>query len=74
LDKFLSESNRSVLSYRLLISTTSEGLHHIAQGTVDAQEKPVFILERPDLEASPGVTAYHCRVRYRLALRQSRAM
>jgi superfamily II DNA or RNA helicase len=28
-------------------------LHHIAQGTVDAQEKPVLILERPDLEKSP---------------------
>jgi predicted helicase len=53
LNKFLSESNRPVFSYRLLISTTTEGLHHIAQGTVDAQEKPVFILERPDLEASP---------------------
>jgi superfamily II DNA or RNA helicase len=53
LNKFLSESNRPVFSYRLLISATSEGLHHIAQGTVDAQEKPVFILERPDLEKSP---------------------
>jgi superfamily II DNA or RNA helicase len=53
LDKFLSESNRPIFSYRLLISTTSEGLHRIAQGTVDAQEKPVFILERPDLEKSP---------------------
>ena len=53
LDKFLSESNRPAFSYRLLISATSEGLHHIAQGTVDAQEKPVFIRERPDLEKSP---------------------
>ena len=53
LDKFLSESNRPTFSYRLLISTTSEGLHHIARGTVAAQEKPVFILERPDLNKSP---------------------
>jgi predicted helicase len=52
-NKFLSESNRRLFSYRLLISTNTEGLHHIAQGTVDGQEKPVLILDRSGLEASP---------------------
>ena len=53
LDKFLSESSRKQFSYRLLISTTTNGLHHIAQETVAAQEKPVFLRDLSDLRNSP---------------------
>jgi superfamily II DNA or RNA helicase len=53
LGKFLSESNRREFTYRLLITTTSEGLHHIAAVTVSAQEKPVLIVDLPDLRDSP---------------------
>ena len=53
LDKFLSESNRKEFAYRLLISTTTNGLHHIAQETVAAQEKPVLIVDLLDLRGSP---------------------
>jgi superfamily II DNA or RNA helicase len=53
LDKFLSVSNRKEFSFRLLITTTSEGLHHIAAETVAAQEKPVLIVGRSDLRDSP---------------------
>ena len=53
LDKFLSESNRKEFAYRLLISTTTNGLHHNAQETVAAQEKPVLIVDLLDLRDSP---------------------
>lgn len=53
LDKFLSESNRKEFQRRLLVSTTTKGLHHIAQRTVDAQDKPVSVVDLTDLEASP---------------------
>ena len=49
MDKFLSESSRSVFSYRLLIAT-SDDLHGTARRTVQAQEKPVGLLLRSDLE------------------------
>lgn len=53
LNKFLSESNRKEFQHRLLVSTTTGGLHHIAQATVEAQDKPVSIVDLTDLEASP---------------------
>jgi superfamily II DNA or RNA helicase len=48
LNKFLSESNRVEFSQRLLIATT-DGLHHIAQGTLSAQEKSVSFVGLSDL-------------------------
>lgn len=53
LDKFFSASSRKQFSYRLLISTTTNGLHHIAQENTAAQEKPVLIVDLPDLRKSP---------------------
>lgn len=53
LNKFLSESNRKEFDHRLLMSTTTSGLHHIAQGTVDAQEKAVAIIDLGYLQTSP---------------------
>lgn len=53
LDKFLSESNRAVFSYRLLITTSAAGLHRVAAETVAAQEKPVLIVDLADLRKSP---------------------
>lgn len=53
LDAFLSESNRAVFSYRLLITTSAAGLHRIAAETVAAQEKPVLIVDLADLRKSP---------------------
>ena len=41
LNKFLSESNTKKFAQRLLISTTTGGLHQLAQRAVDAQDKPV---------------------------------
>lgn len=52
LNKFLSESNTEQFSQRLLISTTTGGLHQLAQRAVDAQEKPVTALDLTDLEAA----------------------
>lgn len=40
IDKFLSESARIVIDYRLIISTT-ENLHGSARRVIDGQEKPV---------------------------------
>ena len=54
LDKFLSESNRSEFAYRLLISTSSRGFHHIARETIQAQDKPVYLVDISDLRASPA--------------------
>lgn len=48
LDKFLSESNQTMFSRRLLIATT-DGLHHIARRTIGAQEKPVSVVGLSDL-------------------------
>ena len=42
-DKFLSESGRSVFSYRLLIATTDK-LAITARRTIDDQEKQVDLL------------------------------
>ena len=50
-DKFLSESSRSVFSYRLLIATTDK-LHHVARRTVDDQEKQVAFVGLSDLLTS----------------------
>lgn len=47
-DKFLSESSRKWFSYRLLIATTTR-MHHVAQGTIDAQEKKVGFIGLADL-------------------------
>jgi predicted helicase len=51
LNKFLSESNRAIFSERLLIATT-DGLHHIAKGTMGAQEKNVSFVGLSDLRAA----------------------
>ncbi|TVS77859.1 DEAD/DEAH box helicase [Mycobacterium helveticum] len=42
-DKFLSESSRTVFSHRLLIATTDK-MHPLAQRTIDAQEKKVSVV------------------------------
>jgi len=52
LNKFLSESNTKQFSQRLLISTTTGGLHQLAQRAVEAQEKPVTALDLADLRAA----------------------
>jgi predicted helicase len=51
-DKFLSESSRSVFSYRLLIATTDK-MHHVARRTIDEQEKQVAVVGLSDLLTSP---------------------
>ncbi len=48
-DKFLSESARKQFSYRLLICTTNLIVGH-ALRVIDAQEKPVGVITRADLE------------------------
>jgi len=48
LDSFLSESNRELFSYRLIISTTND-IGRNARETIDAQEKPVGLLLRSEL-------------------------
>jgi superfamily II DNA or RNA helicase len=51
-DKFLSESNRPVISERLLVATTDK-MATTAGQVIDGQEKPVTLLLREGLEASP---------------------
>ncbi|GGK33993.1 DEAD/DEAH box helicase [Nocardia camponoti] len=51
IDTFISESARSVFSFRLLIATTNQ-LGATAKRTLDAQEKQSAVLLRGDLEAS----------------------
>jgi hypothetical protein len=53
MDKWLAESSRAEFSYRLLITTSAAGLHHMAANTVAAQEKPVLVLDRQILRSSP---------------------
>jgi superfamily II DNA or RNA helicase len=50
-DKFLAESSRAVFSYRLLIATTDK-LHHVAQRTINDQEKQVAFVGLSDLLTS----------------------
>jgi superfamily II DNA or RNA helicase len=50
-DKFLAESSRAVFSYRLLIATTDK-LHHVAQRTINDQEKHVAFVGLSDLLTS----------------------
>jgi superfamily II DNA or RNA helicase len=50
-DKFLSESSRSVFSFRLLIATTDK-LHHVARRTINDQEKQVAFVGLSDLLTS----------------------
>jgi predicted helicase len=50
-DSFLSESNRRVFSYRLLIATTDR-IGPTARRTLDDQEKPVGFVGLAGLEAS----------------------
>jgi superfamily II DNA or RNA helicase len=52
LNKFLSESNTKKFAQRLLISTTTSGLHQLAQRAVEAQEKPVSVRDLTDLRAT----------------------
>ena len=52
LNKFLSESNTKKFAQRLLISTTTGGLHQLAQRAVDAQDKPVSAVDLTDLRAT----------------------
>ncbi len=54
LNTFLSESSRQQFSYRLLIATTNR-MGRIARRTIDAQEKPVGLLMRGDLERADVV-------------------
>lgn len=49
IDKFLSESSRKVISYRLLISTAGE-IGHNAREVIQGQEKPVGTLLLSDLK------------------------
>jgi superfamily II DNA or RNA helicase len=51
IDKFLSESNTSVIHQRLLITTTNE-ISINARNAIDRQEKPVVVVLRSDLEES----------------------
>lgn len=53
-DSFLTESNRAVFSYRLLIATTDK-VGHTAQRTIDAQDKAkgVAVVRLADLEELP---------------------
>jgi superfamily II DNA or RNA helicase len=50
-DKFLSESNTSVIHQRLLVTTTNE-ISINARNAMDRQEKPVVVVLRSDLEES----------------------
>jgi superfamily II DNA or RNA helicase len=49
IDRFLSESSRKIISYRLLISTAA-ALGHNAQEVIEGQEKPVGTLLFSDLK------------------------
>ena len=49
IDRFMSESARKQINYRLLIATT-DFLSPNARRTIEAQEKPVGILNRTELE------------------------
>jgi superfamily II DNA or RNA helicase len=49
IDKFLSESSRKIISYRLLIATAGE-FGHNAREVIRGQEKPVGCLFFPDLK------------------------
>ncbi len=51
LDKFLSESSRAVIDYRLIISTT-ENLHASARRVIEGQEKPVGFIGANRLQSS----------------------
>ncbi|MCT7369603.1 DEAD/DEAH box helicase [Mycolicibacterium llatzerense] len=53
-DKFLSESSRSVFGYRMLIATT-DNLHHVARRTINGQEKQVAFVGLSDLITSKVV-------------------
>ncbi len=48
-DRFLSESSRRIISYRLLIGTAAE-LGHNAKEVIEGQEKPVGYLLLADLK------------------------
>ena len=48
LDSFLSESNRPLFSYRLVISTTND-IGRNAKETIEAQEKPIGLILRSEL-------------------------
>ena len=49
MDRFLSESSRQIISYRLLIATAA-GLGHNAREVIQGQEKPVGCLFLADLK------------------------
>ena len=53
-DTFLSESARSTFSHRLLIATTSR-VARAAERAMEAQEKPVTMVLRHDLERRDGL-------------------
>ena len=57
-DKFLSASNTSVFSRRLLITTT-DFISGNALRAISEQEKPVSVLRRADLEASSFWSRYN---------------
>ena len=52
IDTFLSESSRPDFAFRLLIATTDH-LSSNARRTLEAQEKPVSLLLRSDIDAAP---------------------
>lgn len=52
-DTFLAESARAEFSCRVLITSSAAGLQPIAANVVAAQEKPVIIVDRQALRASP---------------------
>ena len=51
MDKFLSESGRPQISYRLLIGTTDRIMHR-AEKTLNEQEKPGTFVSLSKLEAA----------------------
>jgi superfamily II DNA or RNA helicase len=51
IDKFISESNTSVIDQRLLVTTTND-ISVNAKNALDRQEKPVVVVLRSDLEDS----------------------
>jgi superfamily II DNA or RNA helicase len=51
IDKFISESNTSVIDRRLLVTTTND-ISVNAKNALDRQEKPVVVVLRSDLEDS----------------------
>ena len=56
-DKFLSASNTSVFSKRLLITTTDQ-ISANATRAISEQEKPVWVLRRAELESSDFWSGY----------------